>query len=222
MARFDRYAKDYKSIINNSASLSGEVFEYFINVRVGLIKSHLYSEPVKILDFGCGIGETEKMLRAAFPGSSIVGIDESKKSIAAARKHKLRGVRFIATAEVPHDAFDLIYSNGTFHHIPRSRHKAVLKKLFLGARKGASIFIFENNPYNPLMMHAMRKNPFDKGTRALTPFYLRGIMKETGFRIEKTCFYLFFPKFLKGLRPLEKRLGWLPLGAQYFVLGRKD
>ena len=32
----------------------------------------------------------------------------------------------------------------------------------------------------------------------------------------------FFPAILKLLRPLEKWLTWFPLGAQYFVVGKKQ
>ena len=42
-------------------------------------------------------------------------------------------------------------------------------------------------------------------------------MLGSGFQRAKTRFRVFFPHFLRGLRPLEPALAWLPLGGQYFV-----
>jgi hypothetical protein len=32
---------------------------------------------------------------------------------------------------------------------------------------------------------------------------------------------IFFPHALRGLRPLEKYMTWLPFGAQYYVVAQK-
>jgi hypothetical protein len=39
--------------------------------------------------------------------------------------------------------------------------------------------------------------------------------RTAGLTLARCRYTLFFPKPLKWLRPLERWLGWLPLGAQY-------
>jgi hypothetical protein len=39
--------------------------------------------------------------------------------------------------------------------------------------------------------------------------------------VARTDFLFFFPRQLQALRPLERRLVSLPLGAQYLVLARR-
>ena len=46
-------------------------------------------------------------------------------------------------------------------------------------------------------------------------------VRGAGFPDASVKYRIFFPHFLRALRPLEPRLTWLPLGAQYYVLGRK-
>jgi len=38
---------------------------------------------------------------------------------------------------------------------------------------------------------------------------------ETGWKEPRVDYRLFFPSFLGFLRPIERYLGWLPMGAQY-------
>jgi hypothetical protein len=42
-----------------------------------------------------------------------------------------------------------------------------------------------------------------------------------GFAAADVRYRIFFPHWARGLRPIEKWLTWLPLGAQYYVLARK-
>jgi hypothetical protein len=41
------------------------------------------------------------------------------------------------------------------------------------------------------------------------------------FRILRSDFIVFFPRWLAPLRPLEPHLNWIPCGAQYAVVGIK-
>jgi SAM-dependent methyltransferase len=227
---FDDYVDDYRDIINRVSSISGEQFEFFIQLRLGLMKSRL-GEPaadaaaVRILDFGCGTGSTETYLKEFFPNAVIFGVDASAESIRAAQGIKLDGVAFVHSDALelpfPDDSFDLIYSNGTYHHIEPNDHERILFEMSRVCRPGGSLFIFENNPKNPLMMRAMQNNPFDKDATVVPPARLRKQTQTAGFLNREICYYFFFPKFLRRLRPLEKWLGWLPFGAQYFLWARK-
>jgi|WetSurMetagenome_2_1015567.scaffolds.fasta_scaffold219431_2 trans-aconitate methyltransferase len=223
---FDQYVNNYRDIINRGARITGENYEYFIQLRIQLLKNELgiktaRKNKLKILDFGCGTGVTETYLRSFFPDSIIYGVDVSTESIKEAEKHPLDNI-FFSNAETlakqfDEGFFDLIYSNGTFHHIARTTHPAVLAMLFKLLNNDGDMFIFENNPFNPLMRRAMRKNPFDKEAELITPGYLKKALRSTGFFVNTTRFYVFYPNFLKFLRPTERYFVRVPLGAQYFL-----
>jgi ubiquinone/menaquinone biosynthesis C-methylase UbiE len=228
-SEFDQYVDTYKDIINRGAAITGESFEYFIRLRLRLVAEELIDAveppPARILDFGCGIGETEKALRKRFPEAKIDGIDSSPESIKAAKGLGLPDVTFHysdhTSLPFPAGSFDLIYSNGTFHHIDHREHPDVVGELVRVLRPGGHLFVFENNPLNPLTVLNMRRNPFDQGAKMLSPWYLRRLEREAGLRVHAPRFYVFFPKHLKALRFSEKHLRRVPLGAQYYVWGIK-
>jgi ubiquinone/menaquinone biosynthesis C-methylase UbiE len=228
-SEFDQYARDYKEIIDRGAALTGETFEYFIGLRVQLLAQEIEAagarSPLRVLDFGCGIGATEKVLRERFPAAAIDGVDPSAESIRAAGALGLRDVTFhVSDSErlpFADSSFDLIYSNGTFHHIDRDKHTAVLQELQRVLKRGGHVFIFENNPLNPLMVRGMRQNPFDAGVKMLFPWYLRKLVHSADLRARKPRFYVFYPRQLKRLRWSERYLRRVPIGAQYYVWGTK-
>jgi ubiquinone/menaquinone biosynthesis C-methylase UbiE len=229
-SEFDAYANSYKEIINRGAAITGESFEYFIGVRVDLVLRDLerLGAPVRdlrILDFGCGIGETAKILRRKIDGAIVHGVDPSGESLATARALDVKGATFhlIDGVRLPFEdsSFDLVYSNGTFHHIDRSEHRAALAEAARVLRPGGHAFVFENNPLNPLMVHNMRHNPFDANAKMLFPWYLRRMMRGAGLVTRGPRYYAFFPKQLKSIRFAERYLQRVPLGAQYYVHGTR-
>lgn len=229
-SKFDPFTETYKDIINKSARLSGENYEYFARLRLELMQKELISrtgenDRFSILDFGCGIGETTRIMREMFPNSTITGYDESGESIAKALTLCLPQTTFVKAVKkgIPakDEQYNVIYSNGTFHHIDWKDHRHFLKELARVVTLGGYVFIFENNPRNPLMMHAMKKNPFDAGLKAIPPSHLVALGKAVGLSYVKTDYYFFFPRILKLFRLLEKFLRGIPLGAQYYTLFKK-
>lgn len=229
-SEFDAYAGNYRDIINKNAAITGETFEYFIGLRLGLVQEALRTagaaSPKRILDFGCGVGATETELRERFPEAKLEGVDDSKESLRAAEALAIPEASFHLwdNQRLPFDdgSIDLVYSNGTFHHVPHERHPLVFSELKRVLKPGGRAFIFENNPLNPLMVRGMRNNPFDADAKMLFPWYLRRSMTRSGLKTESPYFYVFFPKQLKALRFTEPRLRRLPIGAQYFVQGLRQ
>ena len=64
-------------------------------------------------------------------------------------------------------------------------------------------------------------NPFDENAILISARQLRFRVGRAGFRDPDISYRVFFPRTLRWLRPMESRLTWLPLGAQYFVFGQK-
>jgi len=49
---------------------------------------------------------------------------------------------------------------------------------------------------------------------------MRRRVRAAGFGAADVNYRIFFPHALRGLRPFESQLKWLPLGAQYYVAAR--
>ncbi|HUX37789.1 MAG TPA: methyltransferase domain-containing protein [Rectinemataceae bacterium] len=87
------------------------------------------AEPRRILDLGCGPGNSAAILAARWPGAKIIGLDNSKAMIEAARRdfpegEWILGDALTAPLEGP---FDIVFSNAAFQWIPR--HPALIARL---------------------------------------------------------------------------------------------
>jgi SAM-dependent methyltransferase len=121
----------------------------------------------------------------------------------------------------PDGTLDLAYCNGVFHHIPLHEREAAVGYVYRAVRPGGLFALWENHPWNPGTRYVMSKCVFDKDAIVLTPSESRRLLTGQGFQVLRTDFAFIFPRTLKALRPLEKWLHKLPLGAQYQVLARK-
>ncbi len=226
MSEFDQYAKSYRDIINERAAITGESFEYFIDLRLRLLDERLGgARPSRVLDFGCGMGATQQAMRRLWPGAMLDGVDSSPESIKAAQSLGLERAGFHVSGQTalpfPDGVFDLVYSNGTFHHIDHADHAATFREIARVMRPGGHAFIFENNPFNPVTVREMRRTPFDADAKMLFPHYLARLERQAGLRVNATRFYVFYPKQLKFLRWTERYMMRVPMGAEYFVWGTK-
>src|ERR1700733_15524233 len=223
---FDRFADEYDAELEAALAVSGEDRAYFAKGRVSLLGrclGDLRELPKRGLDFGCGVGTTAPLLREQFGLDQIVGVDVSPRSIELAQRDAGSGnCRFLVMNEYdPDGTIDLAYCNGVFHHIPLSEREAAIGYVYRALRPGGLFALWENHPWNPGTRYVMAKCAFDKDAIPLTPFGSRSLLSDGGFQILRTDFAFIFPRFLKVLRPLEKRLQKLPFGAQYQVLARK-
>jgi len=231
MSEFDKFADNYDDIHSENIKTSGYRPSYFDEMKIREVYSSLKSHgkesgAIKFLNFGCGIGKSEKYIRKYFPDSMICSVDVSAESVKAAReKNKyLEGIRFetFDGYHIPFEVeFDVIFIANVLHHVPFDRHLSLLKNLRSKMKKEGALFLFEHNPLNPLTVRAVNACEFDKDVRLLNPLYTRTILSQSGFIWRKMRFIIFFPKFLSFLVPCEKYLKKLPLGAQYYYIAKK-
>ena len=178
-----------------------------------------------ILDFGMGIGNSIPFLSEYFPSSNIHGVDISEKSLAiASEKYGSLGDFQVfdgKTTSYSDETFDVVFSAGVFHHVPFSGHLDLVCEVFRTLKNGGIFMIYEHNPFNPLTCHAVNTCPFDENAVLLKPNRVRHLFQEAVTEVVMQEYRTFFPAFLKLLRPLEKYLTGFPLGAQYFVVGKK-
>jgi len=228
-AEFDRFADEYQQIHAKNIALSGEGPEFFARYKVqdtaALLASLGLSRPRRILDFGAGVGNSVPHFAALFPDAELTCVDVSHKSLALvqARFPSLATPVEFNGRQLPFatDSFDLVFSACVFHHIAHEEHDGLLRELHRTLRPGGIAVIFEHNPYNPLTVRAVNTCPFDNNAHLIDAGALQRQIAAAGFAEQLRRYRMFFPGMLRGARPLERFLAWLPLGAQYFVAARK-
>ena len=219
-------AHQYDDMLNRGIRLSGEDKRFFILGRLRDLRGQLPPGylPRRVLDYGCGVGDTAPFIAAAFPGAQVVGVDTSELTLAHAEvihgsaRFSFRLVQTFSET----DSFDLCYVNGVFHHIPPAERPAALGMIHEALAPGGYLAFFENNPWNLGMQIAMSRIPFDRDAKMISPVAARRLLREAGFELRVPTRYLFyFPRALAFLRFMEPSLARIALGAQYCVLGVK-
>ena len=225
-SEFDDYAGSYDSALNQGLSLSGESKSYFAHERVRWLAarlSDLAAPASRVLDYGCGTGDTSPELLEQLHATMVVGVDASRESLDLARTmHDHPRLEFKAMSDLePSGAFDVAYCNGVFHHVEPERRLDALGYVHRSLTDRGYFGLWENNPWNPGTRLVMRRIPFDRDAKLLTPPRARELLTRAGFDVLRTDFLFLFPRVLSALRPLEARLARFPAGAQYMVLCRK-
>ncbi len=226
-ATFDQFAQNYEDVHAKSIALSGEESIFFVELKIKLLREYFEERAttnLKILDYGCGTGRAASFVKRYFPQSSFIGVDPSPKSIEVARKHFPDDTfRVLGTdGSIPEKEVDVIFAAGVFHHIPKAEQAGAVQHIMNALKPGGYFVLFEHNPYNPLTVRVVKSCPFDEGVILLKPKLSRSLLHRQAFLFEHQRYYFFFPKFLWFLRPLERWLRWMPLGAQYMIVAKKS
>ena len=221
LENFDKFAGEYKTILDESLKLSGEKGEYFSEYKANCIARCVGKDfSGKILDYGCGIGLLSEILLKHFPHATIDGADISAASIEQVPAYLKKQGHFTSDVNLLPQDYDLIVITNVLHHIEAPERGAVIAKLQKLIKNKGKIMVFEHNPFNPLTRKIVRESPLDKGV-VLLPFpETLSYLKKAGFKHLQLNYIVFFPKFLSGLRKYEPWLAWLPLGAQYTAIGQ--
>ena len=223
---FDHYAESYDADLDNALAVTGSSKDYFAQKRVewlGHCLKLLGVQPQSAMDYGCGNGSTTPLMLSTLGASHALGVDVSPRIIAKAREeHETSNIRFATLAEAaPSGSLDLAYCNGVFHHIEKSQRAGALDFVSRSLRAGGLFSVWENNPWNPATRYVMSRCAFDKDAQMLSVIELRKLLRDSGFTVIRSDFLFIFPQFLRSLRPLERLVCKLPVGAQYQVLARK-
>ncbi len=224
VSEFDGYAADYDATVQAAIGASGETVEYFARLKAQLARAAA-PDALRVLDFGCGVGNVCRALSAEFPRARITGCDPSAESIASAIRRSRPEIDFAVSDDrrIPFadGAFDLVVAACVFHHIDERQRSRWVAEVARVLRPGGRVAFFEHNPLNPLTRRVVRRVPFDAGVVLLNRAYARNLLERAGFTVRGSRYYFFFPRFLSLLRALEPLLGWIPLGGQYYVIGER-
>lgn len=227
-AEFDRFAREYRDVHARNIALSGESPDYFAAYKMQDFAAVLaaLNAPANghYLDFGSGIGSSVRPFIDRWSKGRLICADVSSQSLAeselahgdAADYLPIEGGRLpLADASV-----DGAFACCVFHHIPPEEHAAALAELRRVLRPGAPLMVYEHNPLNPLTVRAVNTCPLDENAILIDGREMQRRCAAAGFGRLRLEYRVFFPAALRALRPLENRLRWLPLGAQYAVHAR--
>ena len=226
-AEFDAVAADYQAQHAAATRLAGEDTGYFAQYKAAdarALANAAGCAPRRILDFGSGIGNAVAPLQANFPEARLTCLDVSAASLAVSRQ--LHGdtaeYRCYDGEALPDDLgqFDLIFTACVFHHIPAAAHVDLLRQLRRHLAPGGRFVLFEHTPWNPLTRHSVNTCPFDANAVLISAPQMRARALDSGFAEARVRYRLFFPGPLAALRPLEKWLTGVPMGAQYSLVAR--
>jgi SAM-dependent methyltransferase len=224
---FDRFADTYDQQHRNVLGITGEQPEYFAEYKIKLLAEFATQNAIqarRLIDFGSGIGNSIPHVRKHLPDVLLTSADVSRSGLDLADR------RFPGMAEslliqgdrIPEEdaVFDLAFSACVFHHIDHDDHVHWLRELRRVVRPNGLLAIFEHNPLNPLTVRAVNSCAFDENARLIRAGQLARRVELAGWARPQIRYHLFVPRFLSALRPFERALTAMPLGAQYSVAAR--
>lgn len=230
-AEFDKFADEYRSLHAANIAISGEGPDYFAEYKIRDMAAEYFAhcgsatDAPAVLDLGAGIGTSVPFVRKYLPRARLTCLDVSTKSLEVGQGRFPGQARFLhfdgARIPFPDASFDIVFAACVFHHIDHAEHVALLTELRRVLVPNGIAFVFEHNPYNPLTVHVVNTCPFDANARLIPAAAMRKRIGAAGFSQARIRYRIFFPRVLRALRPLERWMTWVPLGAQYYALALK-
>ncbi len=225
---FDAHSEGYREAVEESIAFSGAGLDFFTRAKADALLELATArlgppEELGFLDLGCGPGETDRFLKGRV--ARLAGVDISPEMVMRARERnpwaEYRG--YTAGEPIPHEdaSFDVSFAICVFHHVERDRRPRLVREMARVTRPGGLIALFEHNPLNPLTRKAVHDCEFDRDADLLTRRTASRLLKQSGLGDPDGRYIVFFTRESELLRGVERRLGWLPLGAQYAVFAQR-
>ena len=225
---FNEYTKDYSRHVSEALSFSGKEHDFFLEVKarhlIEIARRHFgRTSGLAVLDVGCGVGLMERFLAPHF--GKLRGVDIAAESIREARRN-VPGVQFLeydgSALPFGDGEFDIAFAVCVVHHVPPADWERFLAEMFRVVKPGGIVALFEHNPLNPLTRLVVSRCEFDRDAVLLTASTAKRLLRGIGLRVLERRYILFLPWRTRIYGVFERALSWLPLGAQYYILGKKD
>ena len=225
---FDAFSSSYVEDLDDAASFSGKSGEFFVRRKADLLvelatRQLGYPGGLDLLDVGCGIGLTDQFLTARV--GSLTGVDLSPASLHRARELN-PDAHYAESAHgeplpFPERSFDLSFAICVMHHVPPADWGAFLAEMKRVIRPGGLVAIFEHNPWNPGTRKIVRDCAFDEDVDLIPQGRMKSLLAEAGLSPAESRQIIFVPTEAAWWHRFERRLARVPMGAQYYVAGRR-
>jgi len=146
-----------------------------IQPSIDLVSRIECDNALKIIDIGCGPGNSTQILVQRWPDSQITGIDNSPAMIEKARKDypNQNWVLLDAGAEEIPGTYDIIFSNATIQWIPN--HTELFRKFFQSLNENGIIAIqiplFWDMPLGKSIKKIASESRWNSATRGVTELF---------------------------------------------------
>jgi SAM-dependent methyltransferase len=230
-AEFDAYSADYNAGMDSPVkALLGDSADEFVAVKVNWLMRHFPAlrasgRDFRMLDYGCGTATLLRLLARAVPGATLLGCDISAGMLAQARRGwpsdlapPVLHLQVGALTPLPSASCDLIVISAVLHHVPPAERPGVYAELRRLLRPGGNLVVFEHNPLNPVTCYVVARTPIDRNAILLRAGEVERALGHAGFSGIRSSYLMFAPPRFRSLAPVERLLGWLPLGGQYATI----
>jgi trans-aconitate 2-methyltransferase len=156
------------------AEWDAEIYLKFANERtqpsIDLIQRINLSAPRRIVDLGCGPGNSTEALRRRWPEAAIVGLDSSSQMIEAAKRTYPDGIWELGDAaswKAP-EPFDLVFSNAMFQWLPDHANlcRHLLDQLAPGGALAVQMPAHHDSPVHREILEASKDPAWNHRMRA--------------------------------------------------------
>lgn len=226
-AQFDHYADTYGEAVGQSVSFTGKGVDYYASRKaehlLELVTRQL-GDPalMRALDVGCGLGITDQYLSGRF--AELHGVDTAALAVerAAARNPEVR-YRAYDGVDLPYQdgELDLVFAICVVHHVPPEERHGFVVEAARVVRPGGLVVVFEHNPINPLTRVAVGRCEFDEGVILVSRRAATRLLTGAGLDVVERRFTTFVPFEGALAHRIDRRLHWLPVGAQHYVAARR-
>jgi SAM-dependent methyltransferase len=227
VSQFDKHADSYIEDVQRSIDFCGQELAYFTKRKVEILLDVIHrhvgdASKLSILDVGCGVGQTDELLRPHV--GHLHGVDVAAEAIKrAAKANPTVAYDVYDGARLPYDdaSMDVAFSICVMHHVDVQDRPQFAAELRRVVRPNGLVVVFEHNPYNPLTRKVVRECPFDEGVVLLSRRTVSRLLKEADLRSVEARYVIFLPFDRRFVPAIERRLGWLLAGAQHYVAVRR-
>lgn len=230
---FDEAAETYDEGLEKLLGVWGKNNERFAEYKIQLLRLLIPGEMHSILDFGCGTGRSLGYLKQYYSGQkrppALYGCDVSNESLKVAKAVLPEATIFsddtTESLAKQRAEWDLVLLACVLHHIEPGERAMWMRAIAEKVAAGGYIAVFEHNLINPYTRKIVYEptNIVDRPEymlkqKQLVELLLGANPKLRLFWKGYTCFS---PIRRKWVTAVERRLGWLPLGAQHCVIVKK-
>jgi SAM-dependent methyltransferase len=224
---FESDASRYEEAVKHSIAFAGAEHELFLAAKARLLLDMAAClgpvSELKVLDVGCGNGKLDLSLQPHV--GEVHGTDVADQMIAEARLLNPSGHYEPYDGRVlPYvdKTFDLVFAVCVFHHVEPDARPALISEMARVVRVGGMAAIAEHNPLNPLTRMAVSRCEFDEDAQLLRAREADRLLIEGGLDRARHRYLLFLPTLAAWWLAVERRLVWLPLGAQYIAAATRS